>query len=109
MSVVFFLPVVVSVLCTAVGVLFPPRGCSLHRRGCSRHRRGCAPQAFGDGGGVANDMVISTRPVRQEVAYVRAPPGVDYETQGPIMMDMCVTDFSKAVLALSAFTVFDIY
>eukprot|EP00041_Stephanoeca_diplocostata_P025788 m.682961 g.682961 ORF g.682961 m.682961 type:complete len:501 (+) comp22825_c0_seq5:365-1867(+) len=46
--------------------------------------------AFGNDSSVANDMAISTRPVRQEVAYVRAPPGVDYDAHGPIMVDLDV-------------------
>jgi len=30
-----------------------------------------------------NDMTISTRPMRQEVAYVQAPPGVSWDEDGP--------------------------
>ena len=34
-----------------------------------------------------NDMKITTKPMRQEVAYVPAPPGVDYNKDGLIVPD----------------------
>lgn len=43
---------------------------------------------FAAAGAPANDMAISTRPLRQEVAYVPAPPGCDYENFGPVMTDL---------------------
>ncbi|MEM1315541.1 MAG: FAD-dependent oxidoreductase, partial [Pseudomonadota bacterium] len=37
--------------------------------------------------GVLDDMTIATRPLRQEVVHVPAPPGVDFEQAGTIVSD----------------------
>ncbi|CAM9368051.1 unnamed protein product [Ectocarpus fasciculatus] len=39
---------------------------------------------------VPNDMRVSTRPMRQEVAYTQAPPGVDLDKDGLITADLDV-------------------
>lgn len=46
--------------------------------------------AFPDSGGVPNDMRVSTRPMRQEVAYTQAPPGCDYDKDGVFTADLDV-------------------
>ena len=45
-------------------------------------------QAFATEGAPPNDMRVTTRPMRQEVAYVKAPPGVDFDTNGVMMADI---------------------
>ncbi len=37
--------------------------------------------------GVLDDMTITTRPLRQEVAHVPSPPGFDFEKQGIVVSD----------------------
>lgn len=37
--------------------------------------------------GVLDDMKVSTRPLKQEVCYVPAPPGIDYERTAPLISD----------------------
>ncbi len=37
--------------------------------------------------GVLDDMNVSTRPLKQEVCYVPAPPGIDYERTAPLVSD----------------------
>ena len=44
--------------------------------------------AFAAEGAPPNDMKVTTRPLRNEVAYVRAPPGLDYDTHGMVMTDL---------------------
>jgi hypothetical protein len=53
------------------------------------HSSAVNAMAFAADGAPPNDMVVTTRPMRQEVAYVKAPPGVDYDAmRGPMMADI---------------------
>jgi sarcosine oxidase subunit beta len=45
--------------------------------------------------GVLDDMNIKTRPLRQEVAHVPAPEGIDYNSQGMIISDGDVGCYSR--------------
>ena len=46
--------------------------------------------AFSGEGTPPNDMKVATRPLRVEVSIVPAPPGVDYEADGPMVADFDV-------------------
>lgn len=43
--------------------------------------------AFAADGAPPNDQIVNTKPLRVEVAYVNAPPGVNFERDGIIMTD----------------------
>ena len=45
--------------------------------------------------GIGGNTAIKTRPVRQEVASIKAPDGYDYETDGPICADDDVGTYSR--------------
>jgi sarcosine oxidase subunit beta len=45
--------------------------------------------------GVTADMTIATRPLRQEVVHVPAPPGFDFEAQGTIVSDSDIACYCR--------------
>ena len=45
--------------------------------------------------GVLDDMSIETRPLRQEVVHVPAPPGFDFERQGTIVSDSDIACYCR--------------
>ncbi|MEM9754755.1 MAG: FAD-dependent oxidoreductase [Pseudomonadota bacterium] len=45
--------------------------------------------------GVMDDMTIETRPLRQEVVYVPAPEGFDFETDGMIVSDSDIACYCR--------------
>jgi sarcosine oxidase subunit beta len=52
------------------------------------HSSAVNAMAFASDGAPPNDMRTTTRPMRQEVAYVNAPRGVDYDKYGPVLTDI---------------------